>query len=82
MGASDLRESFNAVASPAFACQRATLTYEHHDGAEMQILTFYGTAPDGAEFEQRSEPLRPATDVNAAARATAQQLLDKGTPPS
>lgn len=80
MGAADLRESFNAVASPAYTCQRATLTYERHDGAEMQILTFYGTAADGTPFEQRSGALSAGVDVNAAARATAQQLLDKGTP--
>lgn len=82
MGASDLRDAFNAVSAPAFNCQRATLGYEHASDVEWQVLAFAGTAADGAPFETRSPRLRPGTDVNLAARATAQQLLDKGRPPA
>lgn len=80
MGASDLRDAFNAVAAPAFNCARATLGYVRAHDVESQVLTFIGSATDGSPFEIKSAPLRPGADVNAAARATAQQLLDQGKP--
>lgn len=80
MGASDLREAFNSVSAPAFNCSRATLEYDRAHDVESQILTFTGTAADGAPFEIKSPALRPGTDVNLAARATAQTLLDQGKP--
>lgn len=82
MGASDLRDSFNLVSAPAFNCQRATLGYEHANDVEWTVLTFSGNAADGAPFEIKSPRLRPGTDVNLAARAAAQQLLDQGKPPA
>lgn len=78
MGASDLRDAFNSVAAPAFNCQLATLHYVKAHDVESQVLTFTGTsAANGAPFTVESGPLRAGTDVNAAARATAQQLIDK-----
>lgn len=82
MGASDLRDAFNAVAAPAFNCSRATLHYERAHDVESQVLMFTGSATDGSPFEIASTPLRPGTDVNLAARTTAQQLLDRGKPPA
>lgn len=82
MGASDLRENFNAVCAPAFNCSRATLDYVRAHDVESQVLTFIGSAADGSPFEIASPPLRPGADVNLAARATAQQLLDQGKPPA
>lgn len=78
MGAADLRDSFNAVASPAFNCARATLEYVRAHDVESQVLTFTGNATDGSPFEIKSPALRPGADVNLAARATAQTLLDQG----
>lgn len=80
MGASDLRDAFNLVSAPAFNCNRATLSYERANDVEWTVLTFTGTAADGTPFEIKSPRLRPGTDVNMAARATAQQLLDQGKP--
>lgn len=80
MGAADLRDGFNAVAAPAFNCDRATLHYERAHDVEWQVLTFSGSAADGAPFETRSERLRAGTDVNLAARAVAQTFLDQGKP--
>lgn len=77
MAASDLRDNFNAVASPAFNCTRATLHYERAHDVESQVLTFTGAAADGSPFEVKRPPLRPGTDVNLAARAVAQTLLDQ-----
>lgn len=77
MGASDLRDSFNQVAAPAYNCTQATLHYERAHDVESQVLTFIGAAADGTAFEIKSAALRPGADVNAAARATAQQLLDQ-----
>lgn len=80
MGASALRDAFNLVASPTFNCARATLSYVKAHDVESQVLTFVGSAADGAPFEIRSEPLRAGADENAAAGTTAQQLLDRGKP--
>jgi hypothetical protein len=77
MGASDLRDAFNQVAAPAYNCTQATLHHERAHDVESQVLTFIGASSGGAPFEIQSGPLRPGADVNLAARATAQQLLDK-----
>ena len=78
MGASDLRDAFNQVAAPAYNCTQATLHYDRAHDVESQVLTFVGVAADGSRFETESPMLRPGADVNLAARATAQQLLDQG----
>lgn len=80
MGTKDLREAFNAEAGDAFSCQRATLAYRQHEGAEWQILSFSGTGSDGMPFATQSELLPPKADVNQAARAVARVLIDKGKP--
>lgn len=77
MGAPDLRDAFNLVAAPAFNCQRATLHYEKAHDVESQVLTFTGSSAAGEPFTIDSGPLRPGADVNLAAKATAQQLLDQ-----
>ena len=43
----------------------------------MQILEFYGSDAAGAPFSAKSDALAPETDVNKAAAAVAQALLDK-----
>lgn len=78
MGVAELRDSFNAVAEPRFTAQRATLRYEPKDGIQFQIIEFYGSDAAGAPFSAKSDRLRPETDVNLAAAAVAQALLDRG----
>lgn len=80
MGSSDLRDAFNLIAAPAFNCELATLHYVQAHDVESQVLTFTGSAADGTPFTIESAPLRAGTDVNLAAKATAQQLLDRGKP--
>lgn len=80
MGVSDLKDNFNSIAGPRYTCLKAYLAYEQADGAEWQRLTFSGTAADGTEFSVQSELLPPHTDVNQAARETAQALLDRKEP--
>lgn len=79
MAASDLRDAFNAVSSPAYNCTQATLHYERAHDVESQVLTFMGVSAGGASFEIQSKQIQPGDiDVNAVARQTAQQLLDQG----
>lgn len=75
MGAADLREAFNAVAAPRYTASKALLNYERKDDTDFQRLTFSGHAADGTPFEVKSDLLRPGTDVNQAARDTAQRLI-------
>lgn len=77
MGVQELREAFNAVGAPAFNCQQAFLGYTRAHDAEWQVLTFHGTDDTGASFVIVSDPIRPSGDVNAAAAATAQRLIDQ-----
>lgn len=81
MGVSDLRDAFNDAAGGLLTCSRATLAYDTHDGVQYQILTFYGTSQDGSPFVERSERLRPETDVNLAAREVAKKLIIPREPP-
>lgn len=80
MGASDLRDAFNAVAAPRFTCTQAFMDYAGSDhgvpAGQFQILKFSGRTDAGNGFEVQSAPLAPETDVNAAAREVAQKLLD------
>lgn len=76
MGVADLRDAFNAVARPAFVCDRATLGYVSHEGRQWQILRFSGRTAAGAPFEAESDRLDNGVDVNLAARAVAQGLVD------
>lgn len=80
MGVGELREAFNAVSQPAFTCTLALLDYKRGGGAEWQILLFRGTAADGSAFEIASDGLKANTDLNLAARETAQKLLDQRKP--
>lgn len=80
MGVADLRDAFNAVGAPRYTCQRATLRYEPGDGIQFQRLEFYGSDASGAPFSAKSDRLPPDTDVNKAAAAVAQALLDKDVP--
>ena len=77
MGTKELRESFNAAASPAATCTKASLTYERPDGKEVTLLTFEGTKADGTAFSIRSEPIPPKGSVEIAVRVTAQRLLEQ-----
>ena len=77
MGVADMRAAFNAVAEPRYSAQKALLRYTQRGGIQMQILEFYGSDAAGAPFSAKSDPLRPETDVNLAAAAVAQALLDK-----
>lgn len=84
MGIGELRESFNSVSQPAFTCTLALLDYERGqvDGknVEWQVLLFRGTSADGTPFEIKSERHPGNIDINAAAKATAQMLLDQRKP--
>ena len=80
MGVADMRAAFNAVSEPRYSCQRATLRYQNHDQIQFQILTFSGSDADGKPFSVQSEQLAPNTDVNLAAAAVAQALIDKKEP--
>lgn len=80
MGVSDLREAFNGVSQPRFACAKATLHYLRANDSEWQVLTFYGIGADGTAFEITSDRLRPNGDVTGLARDTAQRLLDRPPP--
>ena len=80
MGTKELREAFNLAADGRYACNVATLGYEHSDGTEWQILSFSGTDASGAPFMAQSERLRAGTNVMQAARDTALALVDKGKP--
>lgn len=83
MGVGELREAFNSISAPAgITCRQALLDYERHNDVESQILLFRGTDADGNAFEIKSDRLRPNTDVNQAAKETAQRLLDQRKPPS
>lgn len=81
MGVADLRDAFNAVSQPRYSCQRATLGYEPGDGVQYQRLEFSGSSASGVPFFVKSDRLRPNTDVNKAAAAVAQALLDKDAAP-
>lgn len=83
MGVGELREAFNAVSQPAgITCTLALLDYERHNAVESQVLLFRGTDAAGAAFEIKSDRLRAGTDVNLAAKETAQRLLDQRNPPT
>lgn len=88
MGSGELRENFNAVSQPAFTCTMALLDYERTTDPdtkktkESQILLFRGTAADGTPFEIKSDPITGGVDLNLAAKAVAQKLLDQRKPAS
>jgi hypothetical protein len=76
MGIADLRSAFNDIAGFAgITCARAELSYEPHEGIQFQRLTFRGTDAAGQPFVQRSERLRPETDVIAATRDVATKMV-------
>ena len=77
MGVAELRDAFNEAAGGTYSCQRATMHMIREHDVESQVLTFYGTGPDGAEFEVSSGPVPPNTDVVIAARETALGLIDR-----
>ena len=82
MGAGELRDSFNSVSQPSATCTIALLDYERAHGIEFQILWFRGITSDGSTFDIKSDPLRPGSNLNDAAKAAAAQLLKQGnTPP-
>jgi hypothetical protein len=80
MGVSELREAFNSVSEPTATCSLAMQSYERVDDQEWQVLLFRGTTSDGGKFEIKSSRLPARTDLNAAAREAAQQLLENDTP--
>lgn len=76
MGVKQLREAFDAAAGAGYACSLATMHLERADNAEWQVLTFSGTAPDGSVFTTQSARLGPSTNLEAAARATAESFVN------
>lgn len=83
LGTSGLREAFNEISRPAgFNCTMALLDYERKHDTEFQILRFRGKDAAGADFEIKSNDLRPNTDLATACRETAQLLLDQRKPPT
>lgn len=77
MGAKELRAAFNEVAAPAATCIKALLEYERAGGAEHQVAYFSGNYADGSGFAIKSDRIPPSGDVNLAARATAERLLQQ-----
>lgn len=80
MGVAQLREAFNAVASPRYTCRQAYSDYARHEGGESQVLTFSGIGSDGNSFEVKSEAFNPTLDPVQVASKTAQALLAKQEP--
>ncbi len=80
MGVGELRESFNAVASPIYVAQMAFLHYTRAHDTEWQVVTIRGTDDAGATFEAVSDPLPPHTDLNQAAKELAQAMIDQRNP--
>lgn len=78
MSVAGLREAFNSVAAPAFTASMAFLSTEHSAGREWSRLLFRGIRGDGAAFEVASDLVPPGADVNLAAKATAQKLMEVG----
>lgn len=79
MAARDLREAFNAVASPRYVADKATLGYERAHDVEWQVLTFSGRGADGNAFSH-VEKVKGDVELNNAARVAAQKLLDQKEP--
>lgn len=80
-GVRGLRQAFNETVGPAgFNCTMALLDYERKHDSEFQILRFRGKDATGADFDIRSEDLRPSSDLGVACRETAQRLLDQRKP--
>lgn len=77
MGIKEIQDEFNNTTGPAANCVKALMSYKPMGGAEYQILFFSGNYPDGSEFVVQSDLVRPGGDLLAAARATAQALLQK-----
>lgn len=80
MASSDLRGAFNSVSQPRFTCVKALLSYERSHDVEWQILSFSGIGQDGTAFTIVGDKVRPHADVLAAARETAQNLLNRSAP--
>lgn len=81
MAAADLALAFNSVSQPQYACTKALLGYERHDGVESQVLTFSGRAATGEAFTIKSDRQRKNADLMLAARETAARLVEHGPPP-
>jgi len=77
MGVKELREAVTAALDGKAVCTRATLSYDHVDGVEWQILEFSGNFADGTAFTIKSAPVPGRGDLIQASRDTAQQLLQK-----
>lgn len=79
MGARELRVAFNEVSMPAATCLKALLEYERIGAqkTEWQVLYFSGNYANGSGFTIKSDRLPPNADVNLAARATAERLLQE-----
>lgn len=77
MGVAGLRDAFNSVASPRYTCNMAFLANERVGGREYSRLTFRGIGSDGAAFEVKSDLVPGEADVNLAAKATAQKMIEK-----
>lgn len=76
MGIAEVRNAFNEVAQPIFSCTKALMRNEPDAGVEWQVITFYGTANDGAPFEVASTRHHPGDDPNAVAAETAKSFLN------
>lgn len=77
MGVKQLREAFDAAAGAGYSCSIATMHLDRVNNTEWQVLTFSGTAPDGSAFTTQSAGLGPSTNLEAAARATAESFVAK-----
>lgn len=75
MSVRELRQAFNEIAAPKFTAEVALLSYVHAHDAESQILTFRGRDGAGNAFEKKTDPLRPKTDLLAATRALATDMI-------
>lgn len=84
MGTRELRDAFNQTSKPACVCSAARLNYIRAGGEqiEYQVITFIGTWDNGDAFEVTSERLPAESDIMAAARSTAQKLVESRSNPA
>ncbi len=74
MSIAEIKDAFNEVAAPAVATV-CLMDMVQGNGIEWQVLTFRGIAADGADFEIKSDRVRPGGSLIEMARETAKRLI-------
>lgn len=81
MSIASIREVFNAAAAP-YAATFTLMDTVRANGIEWNVLTFRGIGPDGADFEIKSNRIRPEGSLIEAAQETAERLKARTPPPA